>query len=153
MAARRPLQRRTYTVEEANAALPLVGAIVADLVRVSREVSERKERLSVLLAGRDADSGDPYLEELVQIEEEVAKDTRRARGYVEELKELGLEPRNRAKGVVDFPAVMDGCRVSLCWKLGEPEVIYWHEPGASFQSRRPVAAGSVSGCGPAGECH
>ena len=153
MAARRPPQRRTYTVEEANAALPLVGAIVADLARVSREVIERRERLSVLLAGRDADSSDPYREELVQIEEEVAKDRRRVRGYVEELEELGLEPRNNAKGVVDFPALMDGSRAALCWKLGEPEVIHWHEPGGSFQSRRPVAAGSVSDCPPVGECH
>jgi len=153
MAAKQPRQRRTYTVEEANASLPLVGAIVSDLVRVSRQVIERRERLSVLLTGREADSSDPYREELAQIEEELAKDTRRTQRYVEELKELGVEPGNSTEGLVDFPAFIDGRKVFLCWKLGEPEVVHWHELGAGVRNRQPLAAASGSGDRPASGSH
>src|SRR6185295_20107824 len=58
---------KIFTVEQANAALPLVRAITADLVRLSREVVERRERLTLLAAPRNAAHQDPYAEELAQI--------------------------------------------------------------------------------------
>ncbi|MCH7995740.1 MAG: DUF2203 family protein, partial [Planctomycetes bacterium] len=53
-------EKRFFTVEEANKALPLVRAIVDDLARLSREVIERRERLSVLMDGREEDERGPY---------------------------------------------------------------------------------------------
>lgn len=140
----KPQHRRTFTVEQANAALPLVRAIVRDLVQLSREVIERRERLSVLLDGRPRDANDPYHEELLQIEEELDKDNRRLREFVEELRPLGVEPKSITEGLVDFPAVIDGREVYLCWKLGEPEVLYWHELDAGMRDRQPLAAGAVA---------
>ena len=60
-----------FTVEDANATLPLVRAICRDLSSLSHEVIERKDRLSILLAGRDENRDDLYRQELVQIEEEL----------------------------------------------------------------------------------
>ena len=98
--------------------------------------------------GRHSEPGDPYQEELLQIQEELKKDSRRVQEYVAELRDLGVEPKDGPQGVVDFPAMIDGRKVCLCWKLGEPEVLYWHERDAGFQDRRPLAAGSVAGEGP-----
>jgi hypothetical protein len=145
MAARRTGPRQTFTIAEANAALPLVRAIVSDLAGLSREVIERRRRLSLLLEGRAVDSDDLYREELTQIGEELEKDSRRLRGYVEELRDLGVEPTSGPEGLVDFPAVVDGRKVYLCWKLGESEVRYWHETDAGFRERRPLAARSCVG--------
>ncbi len=133
---RRPGRGKVYTVAEANASLPLVRAIVGDLVKLSRDVIERRHRLS-LLHGR-TNRRDPYQEELAQIEEELQKDGRRLREYVDELRDLGIEPANGAEGLVDFPALVDGRKVFLCWKLGEPEVRYWHEPNAGYRQRHPL---------------
>ncbi|MBI2827433.1 MAG: DUF2203 domain-containing protein [Planctomycetia bacterium] len=136
--------RKTFTVESANAALPLVRAIVSDLAQLSREVVERRDRLSLLLAGRERGSQDLYGEELTQIEEELEKDSRRLQEYVEELRQLGVEPKNGPEGLVDFPAVMDGRPVYLCWKLGEPEVLHWHDLDAGFRGRQPLTAGTAA---------
>lgn len=150
MAPKRTRPDRTFTIEEANAALPLVRAIVTDLAGLSREVIERRRRVSLLLDSREADRGDPYREELVQISEELEKDNRRLQGYVEELRELGVEPTSGPEGLVVFPAMFDGRKVYLCWKLGEPEVLYWHEMDAGFRERQPLAAVSVAGEGAPG---
>jgi len=135
---------KVFTVEEANAMLPLVRAIVADLVDLSREVTERRHRLAYLTAGRDLESGDPYGDELAQIEKELEKDTGRLREFVEELRQLGVQPKDVREGLIDFPSMMDGRLVYLCWKFGEPEVLHWHELDAGFAGRRSLAAGSVA---------
>jgi hypothetical protein len=136
--------RKVFTVQQANAALPLVQAIVADLVQLSGEVNDRRQRLAMLFDGRRRDRSDPYREELAQIEEELEKDTQRLREFVEELLHLGVEPKSATEGLVDFPSVVEGRQVYLCWKLGEPEVLYWHDLDAGFQGRQPLTAGSVA---------
>jgi hypothetical protein len=127
---------KIFTLEQANAMLPLVGAIIRDLSELSRDVLERRERLALLLAGREGESRDLYRDELTQIEEELQKDGQRLRDYVRELHELGVEPKNGPEGLVDFRCLMDGRVVYLCWKLGEPEIGYWHELEAGFAGRQ-----------------
>jgi len=131
---------KTFTPEQANAALPLVRAIVSDLVQLSREVTDRRGRIDFLLSNRDHDENDPYWQELAAVQASLEEDARQLRGYVEELRELGIEPKSAVDGIVDFPAVIDGRRVYLCWKLGEPEVLYWHELDAGFRGRQPLTA-------------
>ena len=131
---------KTFTIQQANAALPLVRAITADIVRLAREIVDRRERLEHLTARRQADTRDLYSEELSQIDDELQKDARRLREYAEELRQLGVELKSAPDGLVDFPALMDGRVVYLCWKHGEPEVLYWHELDAGFAGRQPLMA-------------
>lgn len=147
----RSATKKNFTVQQANAALPLVRAIVSDLVELSREVIERRQRLAMLFDGRRRDSADPYRAELAQIEDEVEKDTQRLREFVDELVQLGVEPKSATEGLVDFPSIMEGRQVFLCWKLGEPEVLHWHELDAGFQGRQPLAAGSMADGGVPGD--
>lgn len=138
--------KKLFTVEEANASLPLVRAIANDLATLSHEVIERRERLAMLSSNRrPGKTNDAYGEELAQIEEELERDTERLQEYVEELRALGVEPKNGPEGLLDFPCMMDGRVVFLCWKLGEPEVLYWHELEAGFRGRQPLYAESLSG--------
>lgn len=135
---------KLFTVEQANAVLPLVRAITSDLVELSREVVERRERLSLLTGRRQSGSQDLYSEELAQIEEELEKDKEQLQAYVEELRALGVEPKNGPEGLVDFPCQMDGRIVFLCWKFGEAEVTHWHELDAGFAGRQSLVAGSMA---------
>jgi hypothetical protein len=141
--------RKVFSVEEANRMLPLVRAIVSDLVRLTSEVTERRHRLNHLLAGRDRESDDVYSEELAEVERGLHRDTQRLRGYLEELRQLGVEPKGD-DGLVDFPSELDGRPVYLCWKLGEPEILYWHEIDAGFAGRQTLTADSVGASGPDG---
>jgi hypothetical protein len=136
---------RLFTIEQANAMLPLVRAITSDLAILAKDVVERRHRLALLTSGRDLKQGDPYSDELAQMEAELERDAARLQGYVDELRQLGVEPKGAVEGLVDFPCQMDGRIVLLCWKLGEPELLYWHDLDAGFAGRQPLTAGSVSG--------
>ena len=60
---------------------------------LSTETLERRERLSVLTAGRERRVGDdPYTDELVEIEKGLQSDNDRILEYLDELRELGVEP-------------------------------------------------------------
>jgi hypothetical protein len=131
---------KKFTIEAANAALPLVRAIVTDLVHLSQEVTERRQRVNFLLSNRERDENDPYWQELAAVEVSLEQDSLRLREYVDELRQLGIEPKSAVDGVVDFPAELDGRLVYLCWKLGEEEVLHWHELDGGFQKRRPLTA-------------
>ena len=129
---------KLFTPEQANAMLPLVSAIVSDLVKLTQEVVERRQRLTSLLAGRDLEDGDPYEEELSEVERELERDSDRIREYAKELSDLGVELKDPLTGLVDFPWEFEGRTVFLCWRLGELRITHWHEVDAGFQGRNPV---------------
>lgn len=138
---------RLFTIEQANAMLPLVRAITSDLAALAADVVERRHRLSLVAAGRDLKPGDPYSDELAQMQSDLERDQKKLHDYVAELRDLGVEPKGAVEGLVDFPCSMDGRTVYLCWRLGEPEVLYWHDIDAGFSGRQPLTAGSVTGYG------
>jgi len=144
MAVEKYKPARLFTIDQANAMLPLVRAITGDLAKLAKDVVERRHRLALLTSGRELKPGDPYSDELAQMESELESDAIRLQEYVDELRELGLEPKGAVEGLVDFPCKLDGRIVLLCWRLGEPEVLYWHDLESGFGGRQPLTAGSVS---------
>jgi hypothetical protein len=149
MAPTKPIEakrKKYFSVDEANKTLPLVRMIVTDIVRQFRTVTELKQRLTAITAGRKPTSPDPYSEELAQSQADLEAEKEKLQGYIEELERLGVQLKG-PDGLCDFPSVMDGREVCLCWRLGEPEVQYWHETFAGFAGRQPLSsrAGSRRG--------
>lgn len=136
---------RLFTIEEANAMLPLVRAIVADLVGLSGDVAERRQRLDYLLLGRDPEEQGPYVEELTQMEADLERDTLRLKEYAKELADLGVELKSATDGLVDFPARLDGREVYLCWRHDEAEVAFWHDLQGGYETRRSLTAAAGEG--------
>ncbi|MBM4003708.1 MAG: DUF2203 family protein [Planctomycetes bacterium] len=140
---------KLFTVDEANAMLPLVRAITGDIVKLSREIVDRRQRLAFLTAGRDLEGEDPYSAELAEIQRQLDRDVSQLQTYVDELVALAVEPKGGPEGLVDFPCWMDGRVVCLCWRYDEPEIAHWHEVDAGFAGRQPL---SLQGCSPTTEC-
>jgi hypothetical protein len=130
-------RRKYFTVEEANKALPLVRMILGDIVRQNRVVEDLQQRLSMVVRERRRPSNDVYSEELAQSQAELEAEEAKLRGYIEELRRLGVEFKG-ADGLCDFYSIMDGREVFLCWRLGEPEIQYWHDLEAGFAGRKPL---------------
>ena len=132
-------KRRYFSVEEANKTLPLVRAIVTDIVKQLRLVNELKTRLAAVLSDRKRPASDPYSEELAQSQAEMEAEEEKLAAYIDELTKLGVEFKG-PDGLCDFYSLMDGREVYLCWRLGEPEVMHWHELNAGVAGRKPLAS-------------
>ena len=121
------MPHKQFTVEQANRTLPLVRRIVEDIVIGYRRWEMRIDEFEVASVNSRADAPDARAELL---EEEAQALAMEIAGYERELAELGVRCIDHRVGLIDFPAVIDGRPVDLCWRLGEPAVAYWHEIGA-----------------------
>ena len=130
-------ERKYFSVEEANRALPLVKAIVGDIVRQFDAVNDLKQRLAAVSGERRRNSADVYSEELAQSQSEMTSEESKLAGFIDELTRLGVELKG-PDGLCDFPSHIDGREVYLCWRLGEPDVSHWHELEAGVAGRQPL---------------
>lgn len=137
-AGKTAVAKKFFTGEEANRALPLVRVIVQDLKDLANDLRERQIRLSRVKPPARGSLAQDYQEELQQALAEFERDRERLSEYEQELRDLGVEVKDYYTGLVDFPCLMDGREVYLCWRLGEPEVGYWHELNAGFAGRQKL---------------
>lgn len=123
--------RRTFCVEEANRSLPFVSRVLADIVDLHDEVvllRRTMERVELGLHG-----GDPRV-----LEEDYRRSMIRLRDLVRELDLVGIDLQDFERGVVTYPTLHAGREAVLSWKLGEPEVSYWHGADQGLESRKPI---------------
>jgi hypothetical protein len=127
---------KRFTVEQATNTLPLVRRIVEDLVVTVGRWQERIREYELASASVTPES--ESVERVVELEREAGRLASEVDGYVAELGSLGIEVKDYAQGLIDFPAERDGRPVYLCWRLGEPTVQFWHEVDAGSAGRQPL---------------
>jgi hypothetical protein len=130
---------RTFSLEEANRALPRVRRHVERIVELGLRLSELHDDLAIATYR----SGRPGSSE--QEQQAVATATDRLRRAEEgflaalhALEAIGVELKDVRNGLVDFPSVRENAAVELCWRLGEERVAHWHIPGAGHGGRAPL---------------
>lgn len=124
------MERRTFTVEQANRMLPLVRRIVEDLVVAHGAWQQAVGQFEMASSSNAADAE--------HFQRETERLAREIDGYLRELVELGVEFKGFEQGLIDFPSEFNGRPVYLCWKLGEPSVAHWHDVDAGFAGRRQL---------------
>ena len=127
-----------FSQSDANRALPLVRAIVEDIVELYRDIEERRVRIAGLRRSRTQARAedDPYEAEVRDMEQDLDGDIDRFRLLLDELSTLGVELKDAQTGLVDFRTLLDGREACLSWQLGEPEVAHWHELDEETAERR-----------------
>lgn len=117
-----------YTKLTANEILPDVIDRLHALRSAASEAAERQED-AVDKAPTNGGARDP--EGWANASNEVARQTKW-------FSDAGIQIKSLEEGLVDFPAVIDGRQVLLCWKEGETEVAFWHTPQDGYPGRRPL---------------
>jgi len=127
-----------FSLEQANAMLPLLRLIVADISLSHRELSERRHQLHRLVRRREDAKAQVYNDEVEDTRNDLRIETRQLEEYISELERLGVVLRSAYDGIVDFPMVMREKAAFYVWKMGEMDVGYWHWPNETFSQRRPL---------------
>lgn len=115
-----PTNRRYFSVAQANRALVLVKRIVADIVQEYNRLMELQETLETIETCTGEWELQPHRDSLVDTAD-------RIRCYLDELDDVGVILQDWELGVVDFPSLIEGREVHLCWHSGESKVSHWHE--------------------------
>ncbi len=124
---------KVFSIEEANALLPTVRGILARIQRahsrlVSYQAAARHAAEGAEQGGGGMPDGPRYLSLLFELS-----------GHAGELEALGVQLKDYARGLIDFPSLRDGRVVLLCWQLGEGDQIeWWHDVEAGFAGRQPL---------------
>jgi hypothetical protein len=137
---------KQFTVDQANATLPLVRRIVQDIVAQHRVWHEKLLEIDLLAAsGRASDA-----EHAERIEHDAQSVAREIETFRRELMELGIQLKDPRLGLIDFPSSRklielgdSEAPILLCWRLGEGEVQFWHDIDAGFAGRQPLVPESV----------
>ena len=129
-----PDARRTYSIEEANALIPQVRAVLLQLAVQQRQLDASHAEMHRQL---DA-NGDPSSAAAADRKEaETAEIREGMRTLLVHLSEMGVEVRDLEMGLVDFPGEREGRPVWLCWRLADPRVAFWHPIDEGYATRRP----------------
>lgn len=128
---------RYFSREEANELLPFLRQVMPEIAGKKRELDAHRQALGGVAA--QSRGNGHALEETVHRHEEAYKRlTAELRELVERVQATGCEVKDLDAGLVDFPALREGRVVYLCWRLGEPEVAWWHELDTGFAGRQPL---------------
>jgi hypothetical protein len=134
---------RFFDIDEADAALAEVGPLCATLADQREELIRLRDR--TLAAQRPATGVLPGAPAPLD-EAEARRIKLRMQGVIDQMAAavaridaLGITLRDIERGLIDFPALVSGRQVWLCWQLGEDRIGYWHELDDGFGGRRPIA--------------
>ena len=67
---------------------------------------------------------------------------------VNRIQETGVLVKDLDMGLVDFPSLVDGEEIYLCWKLGEDHIAFWHGIDEGFAGRKPLDDSGTDGTPP-----
>lgn len=62
----------------------------------------------------------------------------RLKAAIEKIQEFGCLVKDLDTGLIDFPTLLNGTEVYLCWKLGESGIQYWHGVDEGFRGRKLI---------------
>jgi hypothetical protein len=130
---------KTFTLSEAHTLLPVLEA----LLKRAQAAGQRAAELGIemqQLSQRIFLSGGLHVNvaQAARRRAEREKALQEAHDTVVEIDEIGVQVKDLEKGLLDFPCVLDGNTVLLCWKLGEKEIGFWHTPEEGFEGRKPL---------------
>jgi hypothetical protein len=119
--------QKHYTRDEANALLPQIRNWLQQLNRLRGELQRFEKRLSGLTEQGNDSGGETvnsWIRALADMQVTLAEFQRR-QIFIKDLE----------RGLLDFPALIGGREVFLCWEADEEAVEFWHDLETGYGGR------------------
>jgi hypothetical protein len=119
--------RKHYDRDEARALLPQIRVWLKRLAQLRAELEKTEGRLESLRSD-GADLGgrlvNEWIKTMASLEEVLVEFQRRE-----------IQVKDVDRGLVDFPTIIGGKEVFLCWEQDEEDVEFWHDLDAGYGGR------------------
>ena len=133
------MSEKYFTLREAEELLPFIGPQLEQACDQKKEVERLDEQLSRASAEIMVLGGSlPPRKKLAQTKLEREQFAAQLKESVSKIIETGCLIKDLDVGLVDFPALLRGEEVYLCWKLGEKRIEYWHGIEEGFAGRKLI---------------
>jgi hypothetical protein len=133
---------RFFTLQQAEQVLPEVAAAIREAIAHKAEY-ERAEAERQSFSQRIAVMGGVRVDRSQLLERNRRREAaaHHLKEALEKVQEFGCLVKDLDIGLIDFPTLLQGEEVYLCWKLGEAGIQFWHGVHEGFQGRKPIDAG------------
>nr|WP_245996061.1 DUF2203 domain-containing protein [Paenibacillus taihuensis] len=133
------MEQPMFTIDEANAMLPLLQEELFKLQLLAQQFEEKYEELQIAKANREfaephrGTESDPFFElesqlEFMRMEIDLGIGNFERRGVMLKM----INP-----GLIDFPSLLNGEKILICWKQGETRISHYHGYNDGFIGRKP----------------
>jgi hypothetical protein len=127
---------RVFSLAEATELLPQLSSRFTSIRRAKdiliRTAEEVKKASAHAQDGGGSSVGALYVQALHDIS-----------ANLQAIHELGVVVKDVNMGLCDFPFLLDGRVVYLCWKFGEPNIRWWHEVSRGYKDRHPLEESAI----------
>jgi hypothetical protein len=134
---------RLFTLDEANRLLPELEPLVRCLMAKRAELREHQEVLTEFQARAARNGGVLPGSSYARANKERERLLLEIREGVQQIEAWGCVVKDLDQGLLDFLARRGQEHVFLCWRLGEPEIRYWHGLQEGFAGRKPLGEDPV----------
>jgi hypothetical protein len=122
--------RKHYTVEEARALLPQIREWLTGIHELRRRLKQLDGRIAHIIAD-GADAGG----EAVQTQIKLLADLQSA---LQEFQHREIQIKDVDRGLIDFPSIVGGKEVFLCWEQDEDDIEFWHDLDSGYAGREKL---------------
>ena len=129
-------EMRHFTLGEATDLLPRITDLVNALRRLRDDAVVKKAQVDLLW--ERLEGGEPVLSAIGAGQRELDAVSTRLLAKAEEIESTGCVLRDLEIGLVDFPFRSRTGTVFLCWRVGEPAILFWHGADEGFAGRKPI---------------
>lgn len=119
--------RKHYTREEARELLPQIREWLKHLAQVRDWIEECERKVQHLLKA-GADVGGETANNWVRLAAEFQK-------LATEFRKREIQIKDLDRGLIDFPAIIGGREVFLCWEQDEDDIEFWHDLDTGYAGR------------------
>lgn len=120
---------RVFTREEANGLIPQLEELWTLIKQGKTVLVQTRDEIKKASANANLGGGSlvgpQYIQALKDINESLHT-----------IHELGVIVKDVDLGLCDFPYLLNGRIVYLCWKLGENKINWWHETSSGYSGRQ-----------------
>src|SRR6185312_4958521 len=126
-------ETKHFTLDEAQSLLPVLESLLNRAIEARRKAEEIREELQEL-NHKIFLSGGMFLDVDSLRKRRKAYDAQlqTAKDSLAEIDAIGVQVKDLDTGLLDFPCLIDGETVLLCWKMGEGRIEFWHTLDGGF---------------------